>query len=361
MTMKSHRIFVLLLLLCAAPLLPAQDTAAITGTVRDNSGAVVPNADVKVTNPAGGLDRATTTNADGDYLVAGLPAATYNMSISSKGFETQPVKEVVLRVAQKLRVDASLQVGSVTTELVVQGENVAQVETQSSELAGTVTGRQITQLELNGRNFTQLTTLTPGVSNQTGNDEPGTGLGGNVQFSVNGGRVEYNNWEIDGGDNMDNGSNATLNTYPRLDAIAEFKVLTSNYGAQYGRSGSGTVEVETKSGTSQFHGDVYEFVRNDAFNATQFFQTAVPAYKKNDFGYTIGGPVFIPKLYNTDKKKTFFFFSEEWPAADGIPEVVLLVGRHCSLEERLRVYHRRPCIHPKALQHGQEKNLLLLL
>ena len=310
--MKSHRILALLVLLCAASLLPAQDTAAITGTVRDNSGAVVPNADVKVTNPAGGFDRATTTNSDGDYLAAGLPAATYNLSVSAKGFQTYQVKDVVLRVAQKLRVDATLQVGAVTTEVVVQGENVAQVETQSSELAGTVTGRQITQLELNGRNFTQLATMTPGVSNQTGNDEPGTGLGGNVQFSVNGGRVEYNNWEIDGGDNMDNGSNATLNTYPSLDSIAEFRVLTSNYGAQYGRNGSGTVEVETKSGTSHFHGDVYEFVRNDAFNARNFFQDRVPEYKKNDYGYTIGGPFYIPHVYNEDKSKTFFFWSQEW-------------------------------------------------
>ena len=310
--MRSHRILALLVLLCAASLLPAQDTAAITGTVRDNSGAVVPNADVKITNPAGGFDRATTTNSDGDYLAAGLPAATYNLSVSAKGFQTYQVKDVVLRVAQKLRVDAALQVGAVTTEVVVQGENVAQVETQSSELAGTVTGRQITQLELNGRNFTQLATMTPGVSNQTGNDEPGTGLGGNVQFSVNGGRVEYNNWEIDGGDNMDNGSNATLNTYPSLDAIAEFRVLTSNYGAQYGRNGSGTVEVETKSGTSHFHGDVYEFVRNDAFNARNFFQDRVPEYKKNDYGYTIGGPFYIPHVYNEDKSKTFFFWSQEW-------------------------------------------------
>ena len=105
---------------------------------------------------------------------------------------------------------------------------------------------------------------------------------------------------------------STLNVYPSIDAIAEFKVLTSNYGAQYGRNGSGTVEVETKSGTSQFHGDVYEFVRNDAFNATPEFQTAPPAYKKNDFGFTIGGPVYIPGHYNTSKQKTFFFWSEEW-------------------------------------------------
>ena len=161
-------------------------------------------------------------------------------------------------------------------------------------LAGTVTGKEVTQLELNGRNFTQLVTLVPGVSNQTGQDEAGVGVGGSVAFSVNGGRTEYNNWELDGGDNMDNGSNTTLNVYPSLDAIAEFKVLTSNYGAQYGRSGSGTVEVETKSGTRSFHGDAYEFVRNDAFNAKNFFQDTVPSYKKNDFGYTIGGPIYIP-------------------------------------------------------------------
>ena len=113
-------------------------------------------------------------------------------------------------------------------------------------------GKQITQLQLNGRNFTQLVTLVPGVSNQTGQDEGTVGINGNVSFSINGGRVEYNNWELDGGDNMDNGSNSTLNVYPSLEAIAEFKVLTSNYGAQYGRNGSGTVEVETKSGTNGF-------------------------------------------------------------------------------------------------------------
>jgi len=100
--------------------------------------------------------------------------------------------------------------------------------------------------------------------------------------------------------------------YPSLEAIAEFKVLTSNYGAQYGRNGSGTVEVETKSGTNNFHGNAYEFVRNDAFNAKTFPQTTLPSYKKNDFGYTIGGPVFIPGLYNKNKDKTFFFWSQEW-------------------------------------------------
>src|SRR5208282_5955173 len=129
----------------------------------------------------------------------------------------------------------------------------------------------------------------------------------------------YNNWELDGGDNMDNGSNGTLNVYPSIDAISEFKVLTSNYGAQYGRNGSGTVEVETKGGTRSFHGDAYEFVRNDDFNAQNYFNSVAaggsgvaPEYKKNDFGYTIGGPIYIPKVYNQKKEKTFFFWSQEW-------------------------------------------------
>ncbi|MGC1451247.1 MAG: Plug domain-containing protein, partial [Candidatus Sulfotelmatobacter sp.] len=181
------------------------------------------------------------------------------------------------------------------------------------DLSGTVDSKEISQLELNGRNFTQLVTLTPGVSNQTGQDEGTVGVYGNVSFSMNGGRVEYNNWELDGGDNMDNGSNSTLNVYPSIDAIQEFKVLTSNYGAQYGRNGSGTVEVETKSGTKSFHGDAYEYIRNDAFNSPAWFQSGiVPEYKKNDYGYTIGGPVYIPGVYNKDKSKTFFFWSQEW-------------------------------------------------
>src|SRR5208282_4185531 len=218
-----------------------------------------------------------------------------------------------LKVGDRMRVpDIQLTVGAITEEVVVTGESVAQVETQSSALGNTINGTQVNQLELNGRNFTQLVTLTPGVVNETGSDEGKVGVYGNVAFSMNGGRTEYNNWELDGGDNMDNGSNSTLNVYPNLDAIAEFKVLTSNYGAQYGRNGSGTVEVETKSGTSRFHGDLYEYLRNAFFNARSWAQGADPtqpkgAYNKNDFGYTFGGPVYIPNHYNTDKKKTFVF------------------------------------------------------
>ncbi|MBV9304084.1 MAG: carboxypeptidase regulatory-like domain-containing protein [Acidobacteriaceae bacterium] len=285
---------------------------SIAGNVRDSSGGAIPNASVEVSSVEQGFTRTTTSNASGDYLVAGLPPGAYNVTVTAKGFEKFNVTNLILRVAEKARADATLTVGAISTEVTVAGTNVAAVETESSELSGVVTGKQIDQLVLNGRNFTQLVTLVPGVSNQTGQDEGQVGVYGNVAYSINGGRNEYNNWELDGGDNMDNGSNSTLNVYPNVDAIAEFKVLTSNYGAQYGRNGSGTIETVTKSGTREFHGDLFEFVRNEDFNARGFFQTTRPAYKKNDYGYTIGGPVFIPKLYNTGRQKTFFFFSEDW-------------------------------------------------
>src|SRR5580693_4436241 len=312
--MKSRLLWFCLFIcaFCVPVALFAQDTASITGTVTDPTGAAIPGAQVTLTSVEHGINRAATSNSTGDYLFAALPIGSYNLTVVASGFKRFQAAGIVVRVAQKSRVDVAMQVGAASTEVTVQGTAVTQVETQSSDLGGTVTGKEISQLELNGRNFTQLITLVPGVSNQTGQDEAGVGVSGNVSFSVNGGRTEYNAWEMDGGDAMDNGSNTTLNVYPSIDAIAEFKVLTSNYGAQYGRNGSGTVEVETKSGTSNFHGDVYEFVRNDFFNATPEFQTAPPAYKKNDFGFTIGGPVYIPNHNNTNKQKTFFFWSEEW-------------------------------------------------
>src|ERR1019366_2408978 len=186
----------------------------------------------------------------------------YDMTVTASGFGKYEARAFTLRVAQNARIDVTLKVGGVNSEVTVQGEGLAKVNTQTSEMAGTITGKEITQLQLNGRNFTQLITLVPGVSNQTGQDEGKVGVEGNVNYSVNGGRTENNNWEVDGGDVMDNGSNFSLNVYPSVEAIDEVQVLTSNYGAQYGKNASGTVEVETKSGTNRFHGSVYEFLRN---------------------------------------------------------------------------------------------------
>jgi hypothetical protein len=296
-----------------------QDSASITGTVTDPSGATIDDALIAVDNHERSIHRTTVTNTFGEFLVPGLSPGSYDLSITAPGFKKYQANEIVLRVALSARINVALQVGSASTQFTVSGQDVAQIETQSSELAGTITGKQITQLELNGRNFTQLVTLVPGVSG--GQDEGFVGIQF-LPYSFNGGRLEYNNWEVDGGDILDNGSNQTLNVYPSIDAIAEVRVLTSNYGAQYGRNGSGTVETETKSGTNKFHGDAYEFVRNELFNARNYFDPPgpPPAYKKNDFGYTLGGPIYIPGAYNKKKDKSFFFLSQEW-RIDRVPQV----------------------------------------
>jgi hypothetical protein len=331
------------LCLFGATRLSAQDTGYISGTVTDKSGAAIASATVVITNVSGSSTQTTTTNSDGAYVIAGLPGGTYNLSVTATGFQKYTANGVVLDVAQKIRIDVPLTVGAVSEEVVVTGESVAQVETASSEIGTTISGKQVNQLELNGRNFTQLVTLTPGVVSQTNQDEGTVGVNGNVAFSMNGGRTEYNNWELDGGDNMDNGSNSTLNVYPNIEAIAEFKVLTSTYGAQYGRNGSGTIEVETKSGGSTFHGSAFEYLRNDLFNARPWESggepgTPNPPYKKHDFGYTVGGPVFIPRIYHPAKQKTFFFWSQEWrreknpdPVTQNVPSVAERSGNFSDL------------------------------
>jgi len=202
----------------------AQNSSSITGTVRDSTGAVIAGANVTVTNTETGVAQKVTSNSSGDYLVAGLPAGTYDLTVATTGFKTFQARKVTLQINQKARIDPDMQVGEITSEVQVEGTSVAQVETQSSEMSGVVTTKEISQIVLNGRNFTQLVTLVPGVSNQTGQDEGTVGVNGSVGMSVNGGRTEDNNWEVDGGDNMDNGSNGTLNVYPNVDAIAEVKV-----------------------------------------------------------------------------------------------------------------------------------------
>ena len=284
-----------------------QDTATLTGTIRDRSGAVVPGAVVVITNPATSQSDELISNTAGEYVAAGLSPGVYDITVTAQGFRKYQAREVTLRVSQNARIDVTLEVGSVNSEITVQGDGLARVNTQSSELGGTITGKELTQLQLNGRNFTQLITLVPGVSNQTGQDEGRVGVEGSISYSVNGGRTENNNWEVDGGDMMDNGSNFSLNVYPSVEAIAEVQVLTSNYGAQYGKNGSGTVEVETKSGTNAFHGSLWEFARNEAFNAHNYFDvpgTPKAGYKKHDFGYSIGGPIW--------KGHTFFFWLQNW-------------------------------------------------
>jgi len=307
MNLRSGSVCALFCVVLAALPLFAQSTGSFTGTVLDDTGAAVAGAAVSVSDPSTGFRRNTVTNDDGNYFVGGLGAGTYDVAITAPGFKKYEAKRVILRVGEKLRVDTKLVIGRVTSEILVEGSSAGKVETQSSELAGTITGEQISQLELNGRDFTSLIKLVPGVSDQTGQDEGTVGPEGSVSYAVNGGRTEFNNWEIDGGEVLDSGSNANINVYPNIDALAEVRVLTSTYGAQYGRNGAGTIEAVTKSGTNRFHGDAFEFIRNAAFNAHNYFDLPGQEksyYNKNDFGYIIGGPI--------KKDKLFFFWSQEF-------------------------------------------------
>jgi hypothetical protein len=284
--------------------------AAVYGSVTDQSNAVIQGGAATATGSAGQVT--ATVNAHGQYVLNGLVPGQYKLSVSAAGFAAFET-DLTLTADQSVEIDATLQPPSAKTEVNVEASNAASVETQSAHLEGTITEKEVLETGLNGRNFTQLIALAPGVSNQTGQDEAKVGVAGSVKYSVNGGRVEYNNFDVDGSDVLNaglNGAESTLMVYPSLDAISEVKVLTSNYGAQYGRTASGTVLVTTKSGTPEFHGGGYEFLRNEFFNARNYFDPPgkAPLYRRQDFGFTLGGPLSFSKA----KKKTFFFWSEEF-------------------------------------------------
>jgi hypothetical protein len=290
--------------------------ASIHGSVTDQTQAVVIGASVVLTTAAG-FKQEAHTNEKGEYFFANLDPGTYTLSVTAPNFEVKTLDYITLSSGLDLSLDAQLDPAKSKTEVNVESSNVGTVETESASVSGTITEKEVTSIGLNGRNFTQLIALAPGVSNQTGQDEAKVGVVGSVKYSVNGGRVEYNTFEVDGSDVLNtglNGASSTLMIYPSLDAIQEVKVLTSNYGAQYGRTASGTVQVTTKSGAEKLHGNLYEFIRNEAFNARNYFDPPgrTPLYRRQDFGGTIGGPLTIPGVYNTRRDKTFFFFSEEF-------------------------------------------------
>jgi len=325
----------------------AQDiTGSIVGFVKDPQGAAVPGATVTVKDQAKGVVRTVTTNEEGSYSAPLLLIGRYSVTIEASGFKKYTRSDIELNVNDRIAVDVTLEAGGVNEEVVVQASAV-QVELQTATAAGLVSNIEVRELPLNNRNFVQLVTLLPGVSStMTDQAYIGTtnpfGQTNTVSISINGGRTSQNNWSIDGADNVDRGSNITLLNYPSIDAIAEFKVLRNHYSAEYGRNASGHVNVVTKSGTRDFHGNAYEFFRNDRLNANPYFnnltgrfttdptaaapdvivpvgdpragkeRTARPQLRYNNFGYTIGGPVFIPGVYNKEKDKTFFFFSQEF-------------------------------------------------
>lgn len=330
-------LFSLLCLVFSGVALAQELAATLTGTVTDPSGALVAGATVLVHSQDTGADvRTVMTSTTGSFNITNIPAGRYTITVSNGGFETFVAKDVVLNVAEKHTLNVRLVTGTVSERVEVTAENTA-IQTTTAEQSGTVTGEQVRDLALNNRNFEQLVLLQPGVSNQLP-DEVGFGLQNNTAISVNGARQGANNWTVDGGDINDSGSNGTLLNTPSIDAIQEFTLERSNYDAAFGRSGGGQVLVATKSGTNDFHGSAYEFNRNNFYNANTFGDreaialavasgtspsaayaaNSVPIERYNDWGFTVGGPFWIPKLYN-GRNKTFFFWSEEWRHAS-LPE-----------------------------------------
>jgi Carboxypeptidase regulatory-like domain len=290
-------------------------TARFTGQVTDPQSAAIKGAQVQVLNLDTQTRLTAQTDESGQYTVPYLAAGQYRINVLADGFTGVTSAAIAIGVGQAYIYNVRLGVSAVQTQVDVAASNVATVETQNAEVSGTITGKEVTGLGLNGRNFVQFIDLVPGVSNQTQQDEAKVGQAGSVAYSVNGGRTEYNSFSIDGSETLNTGLNkdhSTLIVTPSIDAIQEIKVLTSNYGAEYPSNGNGTTIVTTKSGTDRYHGVLYEFLRNEALNAKGYFDVTngAPLYRRNDFGGTIGGPLSIPHLYDA-KGKTYFFFSEE--------------------------------------------------
>jgi outer membrane receptor protein involved in Fe transport len=281
-------------------------TAAINGTIRDATGAVVPDANLVLKNVATGLERKTTSNSAGTYVVVSIPPGAYTLEAVKTGFGTKKIVEFTLQVNQQATFDLDLQVGALGQTVTVQAVG-AEVQASTAELGAVVGERRIGELPLNGRNFTQLLALTPGVSSITVNGAqagPFGVVGTAVGPSVNGQNNRSNFFMIDGVNNMGQYFGAYVMA-PIIDTIEEFKVQSHNDEARFGGALGGIINVVTKSGTNKLHGTLWEYLRNDAFDARDYFLPKVTPFKQNQFGVSAGGPVVLPRMYN-GRNRTFF-------------------------------------------------------
>ena len=309
----------LLLVLCLAVLGTAaygQETASIVGTVTDQSGATIPNAKVTVSSQETGLTRELTANAAGAYSAPELAVGKYTVRVEAKGFKTYEQKDIVLATGAAVRVDVQLAVGELSEHVVVEG-TALQVQAETNEVSQTITDSQVADLATNGRNVIQLAALVPGAASSLPSFDNVMAQTQNRDVVYNGQRSDHNDWLINGGEAYDRGGGGIMLVSPSQDSIQEFKVTTSNYAADLGQASGGMIIMSTKSGTQQFHGGVWEYLRNDDLDANTFFGNAspqangkaqpIPELRYNTFGFNLGGPVPIGK-----QKKTFFFYNMEW-------------------------------------------------
>src|SRR5579859_2076320 len=294
----------------------AQQNSEIVGTVTDQSGAAVPGAKLVLTQNETGFVYNGVSNATGGFVFPGLNIGTYSLKVSAKGFETSTTNGLALNVSQTLGADVKLTIGAESQEVTVTADAL-QVQVDSNTISTLISGDQVTEIATENRNFAALAALGLGVSSNLPDSNTPTSVAASFSISVNGLRESHNIWLIDGGEADDRGGAGGMDVMPSQDAIAQFEVLASNYPPDYGISSGATMSLALKSGTQKFHGEAYEFFRNDALDANSFFNkhygtiTPVPKLRQNIFGGNVGGPLFIPHFYNTSKQKTFFFYNEE--------------------------------------------------
>ncbi len=311
---NAKYLLILFVMVIGLPFCAKAQDATVVGTVTDPSGAAVANATVTLTSLETKLSRTVTSNESGQYVAVEVHIGRYDVRVEASGFKVAEQKGVVLNVADRARLDFQLVLGG-SSETVTVEANAVRVQADSGEVSNVITSQQVAQLAVNGRGIYQLAALAPGGSSQINPSAANTPVGGDSGVEFNGMRQNHNIYLLDGGEDDDRGGAGGMSIAPSSDAIGEFRALTSNYSADYGLSSGGTMTLVLKSGTSTLHASAWEFLRNDALDARNFFNPApnkVAKLRQNVFGFNAGGPVTIGKLYNPDKKKTFFFYNMEW-------------------------------------------------
>ncbi|HWF92128.1 MAG TPA: carboxypeptidase regulatory-like domain-containing protein, partial [Terriglobales bacterium] len=306
---KARGLAVLCVLLFVGSFAFAQE-ATIVGTVTDPSGSVLPNVNITITNTDTGRVNTFATNDAGQYVAPGLVIGHYSVKAEASGFKSATKSGVVLNVGDRDRLDFAMAVGSISEKVTVEANPIA-VQADNGEVSHVITGQQLTQLSTNGRSVYSLFAMTPGASSLQADFIIPTAVSGDSNVSINGQRSGHNLQLIDGGENLDRGGSSG-SVMPSLDAIAEFRNMTSNYSAEYGASSAATITEVVKSGSKQFHASAWEFNRNDALDARNYFNRPpqkVAELRFNTYGFNVGGPV---EFRHSDNPKTFFFYNMEW-------------------------------------------------
>ena len=314
--------FILFLLLVAAflatPPALAQSTATLQGTVTDSKGAVVPNANIVVRNRSTASERTTQTDTDGNYQLAALPVGVYSVEVRVQGFKTQVADQVTLEVAKTAVQNFQLDVGAISEQVLVSSD-VPVIETATTSVGTVINQRTVQEIPLNGRHFVDLGLLIPGSVTPPQNGFLTAPLRGQGSFAFNtaGNREDTVNFMINGV-NLNDMAQNQITFQPSINTVQEFKVDNSTFSAEYGRNSGAIVNIATRSGTNDYHGEFFEFLRNEALDARNFFDPRKPPFKRNQFGLNVGGPLHLPHFgtggspfsYN-GKNRTFFFFSYE--------------------------------------------------